>query len=72
MRQEILKELKNELIAAGILDANGEISKELKRKFDFEMEFSLPTAGIQVKGCLDVCDTCEPEREDTINFKMIC
>ena len=63
MRQEILKELRAELIAVDILDKNGGVSKDLKKKFDFEMQFSLPTAGIQVKGCLDTCDTCEPERE---------
>jgi hypothetical protein len=63
MRKEILDELRAELVAIGILDKNGELSKELKKKFDFEMEFSLPTAGIQVKGCLDECNTCEPERE---------
>jgi hypothetical protein len=62
-RMEILKELRGELVAVGILDKSGEISKELKAKFDFEMDFSLPTAGIQVKGCLDECNTCEPERE---------
>jgi len=63
MRKEILAELRTELISVGILDENGAISKELKKKFDFEMDFSLPTAGIQVKGCLDDCNTCEPERE---------
>ena len=63
MYQEILKELRIELITTGILDENGEVSKALKKKFNFEMEFSLPTAGIQVKGCLDDCNTCEPERE---------
>lgn len=63
LRKEILNALKEQLVAEGILDKNGEVSAELKKKFDFEMEFSLPTAGIQVKGCLDECDTCEPERE---------
>lgn len=24
------------------------------------MEFSLPTGGVIVKGCLDECDVCEP------------
>jgi hypothetical protein len=63
VRQEILKELIAELESVGILDANGNVSETLKKKFGFEMHFSLPTAGIQVKGCLDTCDTCEPERE---------
>ena len=63
MQQEILKELKAELFTVGILDKNGEVSGEFKKKFNFEMQFSLPTAGIQVKGCLDDCLVCEPERE---------
>jgi len=63
LRQEILDAIKQQLAEEGILDKDGGISDGLKKKFGFEMEFSLPTAGIQVKGCLDECDTCEPERE---------
>jgi hypothetical protein len=69
MRSVILEELDKELKDAGILDSNGELSDELKRKFDFEMEFSLPTAGIQVKGCLDECSTCEPARKERIHLE---
>ncbi len=63
IRNEILAEVRKELYEADILDKSGEISKELKMKFDFNMEFSLPTAGIMVKGCLDECNTLEEERK---------
>jgi len=69
MRKAILEELDKELITAGILDGNGEPSKELKKKFDWELEISLPTAGVQVKGCLDECNTCEPERRETVHLQ---
>ncbi len=69
MRAAILKALDKQLQDAGILDANGKVSPTLKAKFDFEMSFSLPTAGIEVKGCLDECNTCEPARRERINLE---
>ncbi|WP_214225059.1 hypothetical protein [Pedobacter sp. B4-66] len=69
MREEALKELNKDLIAAGILDDKGEISAAYRKKFEFSMEFSLPTAGIIVKGCLDECNTCEPAARERIHLQ---
>ena len=33
------------------------------------MEFSLPTAGVIVKGCLDECNTCEPAARERIHLQ---
>jgi hypothetical protein len=63
MREEILLEVRKGLNGMGILEKGGEISKELKKKFDFDIEFSLPTPGIIVRGCLDECSTLEEERK---------
>jgi hypothetical protein len=69
MREEALKELNKELIAAGILDDKGEVSAAYRKKFEFSMEFSLPTAGVIVKGCLDECNTCEPAARERIHLQ---
>ncbi|MBD9358198.1 hypothetical protein [Methylomonas albis] len=59
-RATALKEVDNQLIAKNLIDKNGKVSQETKQTIGFEMEFSLPTPGIIVKGCLDECDVCEP------------
>lgn len=59
-RAKALKEVDEQLMAKNLVDKNGIVSKETKQVIDFEMEFSLPTPGIIVKGCLDDCDVCEP------------
>lgn len=69
MRADILKQLDAELVAAGILGENGEPAEALKQKLGFQLEFSLPTAGIIVKGCLDDCNTCEPARRERVHLE---
>lgn len=59
-RAKALKEVETELMAKNLIDKEGKVSKETKQTVEFEMEFSLPTPGIIVKGCLDDCDVCEP------------
>jgi hypothetical protein len=59
-RSKALKEVDEQLIAKGLLDKEGKVSTETKNSVTVEMEFSLPTPGIIVKGCLDECDVCEP------------
>lgn len=59
-RVKALKEVDEQLMAKSLIDKAGNVAPETKRKIDFEMEFSLPTPGIIVKGCLDDCDVCEP------------
>lgn len=59
-RMAAIKEVDQQLIAKNLLGKDGNISEETKSSINFEMEFSLPTPGIVVKGCLDDCDTCEP------------
>lgn len=68
-RVDILKQLDHELITAGILAENGQPSETLKKRFGFELDFSLPTAGVIVKGCLDECNTCEPAKSERIQLE---
>lgn len=60
IRQKALAEVTQQLQEKNLLDKEGKVSKEIKQSMDFESEFSLPTPGIIVKGCLDECDVCEP------------
>lgn len=60
VREQALKQVDGELIQKNLLDKTGKVSNDLKKTIDFEYEFSLPTPGIIVKGCLDECDVCEP------------
>lgn len=60
IRADALKEADQQLMAKNLINQEGKVSEETKLNIDFEMEFSLPTPGIIVKGCLDECDVCEP------------
>lgn len=60
VREKALHQVNNELLAKNLIGKDGSVSKEVKQSVEFESEFSLPTPGIIVKGCLDECDVCEP------------
>ena len=68
-RAKALKEVDNQLIAKNLIDKEGKVSKETKQVIEFEMEFSLPTPGIIVKGCLDDCDVCEPALKERMQLE---
>jgi hypothetical protein len=60
LREQALKQVRRELEQAGLLDGDGNVSKEAKARFSFEQKSALPTPGILVKGHLDECSVCEP------------
>ncbi len=68
-RSKALKEVDDQLAAKNLIDKNGAVAKETKQVIDFEMEFSLPTPGIIVKGCLDDCDVCEPLLKEKLQLE---
>jgi hypothetical protein len=68
-RAKALKEVDTQLIARNLIDKEGKVSKETKQVIEFEMEFSLPTPGIIVKGCLDDCDVCEPALKERMQLE---
>ena len=56
---------------AGLLDKVGGVaSKNIVTEISFERTFSLPTAGVLVRGCLDECDICEPARQKEIELDL--
>jgi hypothetical protein len=68
-RTKALKEVNEQLMALNLIDKAGNVAPETKRKIEFEMEFSLPTPGIIVKGCLDDCDVCEPVLKERMQLE---
>lgn len=68
-RAKALKEVDDQLAANNLIGKDGKVSQETKQRIDFEYEFSLPTAGIIVKGCLDDCDICEPHVKERMQLE---
>lgn len=60
IREQALRQVDSELMQKRLIDESGKVSQQTKQSLEFEYEFSLPTPGIIVKGCLDECDVCEP------------
>jgi hypothetical protein len=70
LRQQALKQVTEELGSAGLLDGDGNVSKEAKDRFSFEKQSALPTPGILVKGHLDECSVCEPALAKEIDLDL--
>jgi hypothetical protein len=62
VRQQALDQVAEDLIKQGILDPESlTVDPGFQKELSWENDSSLPTGGLIVKGCLDECDTCEPE-----------
>ncbi len=68
-RAKALKEVDEQLITKNLITKEGKVATETKQVIEFEMEFSLPTPGIIVKGCLDDCDVCEPALKERMQLE---
>lgn len=67
VREEVLKAVGDNLANVGLIDRKTyQLTQESRRQFSFEFHTSIPTPGLIVKGCMDKCDTCEPERQNEI------
>lgn len=61
LRAAALDAVDEDLARVGLLDKKtGDVSEETRQRFSFEVNTSLPTAGLLVRGCLDQCNVCEP------------
>lgn len=71
IRKAALAEVDKQLINRQLLDPTTRlVSKEAQAQFGFERTTCLPTAGIIVKGCLDICNVCEPELQKKIQLDL--
>ena len=69
IRNAALAQVDQQLLTEGLIDSSGKASNSIKSKINFEQEFSLPTSGIIVKGCLDDCCVCEPEVKENLQLQ---
>jgi hypothetical protein len=70
-REQAIKQVQKELIQEKLLDANGNIPEETKKKFSLiEKKSAIPTPGVLVKGCLDDCEVCEPTLHTEIELDL--
>lgn len=69
IRNAALAQVDQQLLTEGLIDSSGKASNSIKSKIGFEQEFSLPTSGIIVKGCLDDCCVCEPEVKENLQLQ---
>lgn len=70
-RKAVLEALDKDLVAVGLLDkVGGDLSPKVASDLSFELETCLPTSAILIKGCLDECDVCEPERKQEIKLEL--
>lgn len=69
--QAALSAVDEDLGKAGILDLKtGNPSGKFIAQLSWEREEILPTPGVIVKGCLDDCQTCEPELQKEIALDL--
>lgn len=59
-RNKALKEVDEQLVNKNLIDNTGKVTPGTRQTIEFQSEFSIPTGGIIVKGCLDDCNVCEP------------
>jgi hypothetical protein len=60
-----------DLVAAGVLDNNGNVAEAIRAELEFERTTCLPTQAIIVKGCIDLCNVCEDSRKKSIDLDLI-
>lgn len=71
VRDRALRQVDQELVAAGLLDKpGGDIAPGAKARLSFERCSSIPTPGLIVRGCLDECDVCEPAVKKAIELEL--
>jgi hypothetical protein len=70
VRAQALKQVQQELVQEGLLDKNGNVTGDAKKRYSFVRQSSLPTPGILVKGCLDHCNVCEETRLKSIELDV--
>jgi len=70
LRAAALATVDRELQAQGLLDRAGAPAAATVKRLHWERTISIPTPGIQVKGCLDECNTCEPAQRRRIELEL--
>ncbi len=70
-RDAALTEVDKQLVEDGLIDeVGGAVSRRVREAFGYERKTVLPTPGVIVKGCLDMCNVCEPELEKKMELEL--
>ena len=70
VRNAALAEVDKELMEEKLIDKNGEVSEDARKRFGWTRKVALPTPGVLVRGCLDQCMVCEPELAREIDLDL--
>jgi len=70
IRAAALAQVDADLQDAGLIDQNGAVTPQAQQDLGWQHTLRLPTPGVLVKGCLDDCSTCEPERQKEIELEL--
>jgi hypothetical protein len=71
IREAALAAVDKELVSEGLIAApGGDVASAAQKRFGWERQIALPTAGVIVKGCLDECDVCEPSLDREIELDL--
>ena len=70
LRDPALGEVDKQLLEDGLIEKGGGVSKRAQEEFGYERKTALPTGGVIVKGCLDVCNVCEPELQKKMRLEL--
>jgi hypothetical protein len=62
--------VKKELAVAGLLNDDGTVSETAQQQYGYNSHMALPTPGVLVRGCMDDCNICEPEVEESIKLDL--
>lgn len=70
-RRAALAAVDRDLIKEGLLDEKtGKPTDKVIAELSWERVEILPTPGVMVRGCLDSCQTCEPQLEKQISLEL--
>jgi len=73
LRAKALQFVDAQLMAQGLLQEGGVVSRSLLKEVNYTRTTSLPTAGVIVKSCMDECGICEPmvERREELELERL-
>jgi hypothetical protein len=70
VRKAALADVDKELVEEKLIDKNGDVTDDAKKRFGWARHVALPTPGVLVRGCLDQCMVCEPELSREIELDL--
>lgn len=70
IRDDAINAVKADLQKTGMINDDGSPTREIIAELSWEHIELIPSGGLMVKGCLDPCSVCEPQREHEIELDL--